>query len=185
MAVLFTSQDHSTQVTADRSRLRAAVESLKGRQSWRRPNQAVDKQKGDRLDPEDSMDVALGKVQQSQDTKVQEFFDNLTQYKTLQDTAKMLGVGDARRKAFVLVSEGIGKDLSSIFGAMAPDGDIPVPSRDPPAEPLPRRCSHRDDGGHAPRQRGDLRDRSARQGRVEGPRARVFPPAHDPGSLFE
>jgi VWFA-related protein len=42
MAVLFTSQDHSTQVTTDQSRLRAAVDTLKGRQSVRRQNQAVD-----------------------------------------------------------------------------------------------------------------------------------------------
>jgi hypothetical protein len=44
----------------------------------------------------------------------------------------MLGAGDARRKAFVLLSEGIGKDLSGIFGAMSPDGDIPNISYDPP-----------------------------------------------------
>jgi VWFA-related protein len=80
MAVLFTSQEHSTQVTADQSRLRAAVETLKGRQSWRRPHPAVDKQRGDRIDPEDSMTTALAKVQQTQDTKAQDFFDNLTQY---------------------------------------------------------------------------------------------------------
>lgn len=132
MAVLFTSQEHSTQVTTDQSRLRASVETLKGRQSSRRPHPAVDKQRGDRIDPGDSMEVALGKIQQSQDTKVQDFFDNMTQYKTLQDAAKMLGAGDARRKAFVLLSEGIGKDLSGIFGAMAPEGDIPQASRDPP-----------------------------------------------------
>ena len=61
-------------------------------------------------------------MSQNQETKVQQFFDNLTQYKTLQDAARMLGAGDARRKAFVLLSEGIGKDLSGIFGAMAPAG---------------------------------------------------------------
>ena len=49
----------------------------------------------------------------------------MTQYKTLQDAARMLGAGDARRKAFVLLSEGIGKDLSGLFGAMAPPGEAP------------------------------------------------------------
>ena len=132
MAVLFTSQEHSTQVTRDEWRLSAAIETLKGRQSSRRPHQAVDKQRGDRIDPGDSMNAAMAKVQQSQDTKVQEFVENLTQYKTLQDASKMLGAGDARRKAFVLLSEGIGKDLSGIFGAMGPEGDIPQPSMDPP-----------------------------------------------------
>jgi VWFA-related protein len=125
MAVLFTSQEHSTQVTTDRARLLAAVDTLKGRQSWRRPHQATDKQTGARIDPGDSADSALAKVSQSQSTTVQDFSDNLTQYKTLQDAARMLGAGDVRRKAFVLLSEGIGKDLSGIFGAMAPPGDVP------------------------------------------------------------
>jgi VWFA-related protein len=124
MAVLFTSQDHSTQVTTDQSRLRAAVETLKGRQSVRRPNQAVDKQKGDRIDPEAANPLDI--VSKNQETNVQQFFDNITQYKTLQDAAKMLGAGDARRKAFVLLSEGIGKDLSGLFGAMAAPGEAPT-----------------------------------------------------------
>jgi VWFA-related protein len=71
------------------------------------------------------MEVALAKVQQNQDAKLQDFFDNMTQYKTLQDAARLLGAGDTRRKAFVLLSEGIGKDLSGVFGAMAPPGDVP------------------------------------------------------------
>jgi VWFA-related protein len=123
MAVLFTSQEHSTQVTSDQSRLLAAVETLKGRQSWRRPHQASDAQTGQRIDPE-SPDP-LGIVSGNQETKVQDFFDNMAQYKTLQDAARMLGAGDARRKAFVLLSEGIGKDLTGLFGAMAPAGDVP------------------------------------------------------------
>jgi len=125
MAVLFTSGDHSTQVSQDPSVAAAAVETLKGRQSWRRPHPAIDKQSGDRIDPEDSMGTALGKVQASQDTKIQDFADNIRQYKTLQDASRMLGGGDTRRKAFVLVSEGIGKDLSGLFGAMRPEGDVP------------------------------------------------------------
>lgn len=126
MAVLFTSGDHSTQVTGDRSRLHTAIETLRGRQSWRRPHQAIDKQRADGIDPEDSMESALAKIQKAQDTNLQDFFDNLTQYKTLQDAARMLGAGDARRKAFVLVSEGIGKNLTGLFGAMAPSGDAPA-----------------------------------------------------------
>jgi len=124
MAVLFTSQEHSTQVTSDSARLLAAVDTLKGRQSWRRPHQATDKQKGDRLDPEAADPGAI--ASKNQETNVQHFFDNMTQYKTLQDAARLLGAGDARRKAFVLLSEGIGKDLSGLFGAMAPPGEAPA-----------------------------------------------------------
>src|SRR4029079_10395719 len=43
----------------------------------------------------------------------------------LRDAARMLGSGDARRKAFVLVSEGIGKDLSGLFAARSRAGDVP------------------------------------------------------------
>lgn len=125
MAVLFTSGEHSTQVTDDPFVLHAAVETLKGRQSWRRPHPAIDAQTGPVVRPEDSMDVALAKVQQGQDTKVQDFFDNISQYKLLQDAARLLGGSDRRRKAFVLISEGIGKDLSGIFRAMGPAGQPP------------------------------------------------------------
>ena len=125
MAVLFTSGEHSTQVTDDTFVLRAAVETIKGRQSWRRPHAAIDAQTGPVVKPEDSMETALAKVQQGQDTKVQDFFDNISQYKLLQDAAKLLGASDRRRKAFVLISEGIGKDLSGIFRAMGPAGQPP------------------------------------------------------------
>jgi VWFA-related protein len=118
MAVLFTSREHSTQVTSDQAILAGAVESLKGRQSWRRPHPAIDKQRGAGLDPEMSAEQQLAIINQTQSASVQQFFDNMTQYKTLQDAARMLGGGDTRRKAFVLISEGIGKELSGIFGAM-------------------------------------------------------------------
>ena len=58
-------------------KLRAAVETLRGRQSWRRPHPAIDAQTGPVVGAEDSMEVALAKVQQGQDTKVQDFFDNI------------------------------------------------------------------------------------------------------------
>jgi VWFA-related protein len=123
MAVLFTSGERSTQVTRDPAILDAAIDTLKGRQSWRRPHQAVDTQKGGRIDPEAADPLAI--VAANQQTVLQDFFDNMQQYTTLQDAARILGGGDARRKAFVLLSEGIGKDLSGIFGAMRPQGDAP------------------------------------------------------------
>ncbi len=126
MAILFTSGEHSTNLSTDHTALAAAIETFKGRQSWRRPHPAIDKQTGDRLDPEMSAEQQLAIVSKTQDTKIQDFFDNMNQYKTLQDAARILGGGDLRRKAFVLVSEGIGKDLHGLFGAMAVAGDMPV-----------------------------------------------------------
>ena len=115
MAVLFTSGEKSTQVTADRSVLLTAVETLKGRQSVRRPHQAIDSQRAAGRDPEASMEAMLKVTQAAQDAKLQDFFDNITKDKTLQDASRMLGSDDARRKAFVMVSEGIAKDLTGIF----------------------------------------------------------------------
>lgn len=120
MAVLFTSGDHSTQVLQDRIRLHAAVDTLRGRKSWRRPHQAIDVQRAGRIDPEASTDAALATIRQAQDARLDEFGENIRQYKTLRDAARLLGTDDSRRKAFVLVSEGIGKDLTGLFGAMSP-----------------------------------------------------------------
>jgi VWFA-related protein len=125
MAVLFTSGEHSTQVTNDQARLAAAVDTLKGRQSVRRPHPAIDAQKGARIDPEMPMEAAQQIVSDSQDVKVQDFVENMTQYNTLRDAARLLGAGDLRRKAFVLISEGIGKDLHGLFGPMSTTGEAP------------------------------------------------------------
>jgi VWFA-related protein len=125
MAVLFTSGKHSTLVSEDAAMLRAAIETFTGRQSWRRPHQALDSQSAPRLNIEADQLAQLEKMSLSANTNLQDFFENLMQYKTLQDAARLLGGGDARRKAFVLVSEGIGKELTGLFGAMAPPGDVP------------------------------------------------------------
>jgi VWFA-related protein len=125
MAVLFTSGKHSTQVTDDRSVLLAAVDTLTGRKAWRRPHQATNVQRAAGRDPEASMEAALANLEKAQGTNPQEFFENIAQYETLRDAARLLGNADGRRKAFVLISEGIGKDLSGIFGALAPAGAVP------------------------------------------------------------
>ena len=125
MAVLFTSQKNNTQVTADQALLSAAVDSLKGRQSWQRPHPAIDNQRPPHIDPEQNGGAALDAMSAAGLVSLQDFEDNMAQYKTLEDAAKLLGSTETRRKAFVLLSEGIGKDLSGIFGAMAPEGDIP------------------------------------------------------------
>ena len=115
MAVLFTSANRNTQVTEDRAELLAAIDTLRGRQSVRRPNQSRDDQKAPPGDPEQDALKRLGTIALAQEVSLQQFADNMTQYKTLEDAARILGSDDARRKAFVLVSEGIGKDLTGVF----------------------------------------------------------------------
>ena len=107
MAVLFTSGEHNVQVTADAGLLSAAVETLKGRQPTPRPHQAVDNQR------------------RSPGSTLQDFSENMAEYETLENAAKVIGRGDGRREALVLVSEGVGKDLSDILGTMTPEGDMP------------------------------------------------------------
>jgi VWFA-related protein len=117
MAVLFTSRTRNTQVTEDRAELLAAIEAMQGRQSVRRPHQARDDQKAPPGDPEMDPLARLDAIGQAQQVNMQDFFDNMAQYKTLEDAARILGADDARRKAFVLLSEGIGKDLTGLFDA--------------------------------------------------------------------
>jgi VWFA-related protein len=128
MAVLFTSGEHNTTVTTDRSVLLTAVATLKARQSWRRPHPAIDNQRVPRVDPEADTTARGGVLDRLSDAgkvTAQDFFDNMQQYGTLKNAAKMLGAEDVRRKAFVLVSEGIGKDLSGVFGSMVEQADVP------------------------------------------------------------
>ena len=125
MAVLFTSGNQSTEVTDDRAILQAALNTLKGRKPWARPTPAIDAQMPGRIDPEMSMEAAFAAISKAQDAKLQDFADNMSLYKTVQNAAKMLGAGDMRRKAFVLISEGVAKELTGIFGAMAPPGEAP------------------------------------------------------------
>ena len=125
MAVLFTSGHGSSQVTDDPVVLRDAVATLKGRQAWRRPHTANDKQMADRIDPDDGLDSIMAKLQKAQDANLQDFEDNLALVQTLQQASHILESASHRRKAFVLVSEGFGKDLSGLFGAMTPADDAP------------------------------------------------------------
>jgi len=126
MAVLFTSGEHNTKVTTDRSVLLTAIDTLKARQSVRRPHPAIDDQKVHGVDPEENMGAAVTRMSNAGLVTAQDFFDNMQQYTTLRNAARMLGGVDVRRKAFVLVSEGIGKSLNGIFGAMAPQGNAPL-----------------------------------------------------------
>ena len=134
MAVLFTSGKNSTQITADRSRLLAAIETTSGNKPWPRPHAAVDGGGGSFPDgPSLNRDGSPIERRRSNrgaglSTELQEFFDNMHQFKTLQDAAKMLGAGETRRKAFVMISEGIGKDMTGMFDT---DGTTPCDAKCP------------------------------------------------------
>jgi VWFA-related protein len=116
MAVVFTSGEGGTQVTADRSTLLAAIDKMRGRQSVRRPHQATDTQRAAAIDPESPANP-LDVVAKSQSVVLQDFEDNMRQIRTMNDAAKMLRREDQRRKAFVLISEGFSKSMNGVFDA--------------------------------------------------------------------
>ncbi len=120
MAVLFTSGERSTEITDDASRLLAAVETLSGRKAWRRPHQATDAQTPAPLNPEGGLEN-LDIVNKNQSVKTNEFFDNMNQFKTLEDASRMLRLSPARRKAFVMVSEGLSLNPTGVFDEPLPD----------------------------------------------------------------
>ena len=104
MALLMTSGDYNVEITEDRSRLMAAIDKFKGARLIRRPMQAVDNRRGGDL---------------------QEFDANMQFYNTLENAARLFRGNDGRRKAFVLVSENIAKDLSGILQSRVVPGEAP------------------------------------------------------------
>jgi VWFA-related protein len=132
MAVLFTSGKNSTQVTTDRSRLLAAIDTTSGNKAWPRPHSGMDSPGGSFSDGpslnRDGAPIERRRSSSGGSMELQEFFENMSQFKTLQDAAKMLGAGDTRRKAFVMISEGIGKDMTGMFDT---DGTTPCDAKCP------------------------------------------------------
>jgi VWFA-related protein len=116
MALIQTGGDHSTEVTNDRSRLLESISRFKGRRPVRRPLQACDPQPI-RRDPENPEVFDPG-------CDIQDVNANRGLYQSLEDAARILGAGDRRRKAFILVSEHIAKDITGLF-----DGGEQIPAR--------------------------------------------------------
>jgi VWFA-related protein len=118
MALLFTSGEHSTLVTQDRSELLAAIDGMKARQSWRRPHQANDDQKA-AVNPAVTGGVDSGLVElaqmdnivNAQQASLQDSEENMQEFKVVEDAARFLLAEDQRRKSFVLVSEGLVKGI--------------------------------------------------------------------------
>ena len=102
MAVLFTSRNHSTEVTEDRATLLAAVSSLKAGQAERRP-------------------INVPETPGGRGNNGQAYFQNIQAFKTIADAAHMLASDDLRRKTFVMLSEGVNKNMTGMFDyAMTP-----------------------------------------------------------------
>ena len=104
MALVMTSGRHNVEVTSDRSRLLEAIAKFQGDRLVPRPMLAVDGRRGGDL---------------------QEFQANMDLYGALRGAARVLGANDGRRKAFVLVSESVAKELSGLFGVTAAPGEPP------------------------------------------------------------
>ncbi len=124
MAVVFTSREGSTQVTQDRSQLSAALDGMRARQTFRRPHQGDVKQGIAYVPPEMPIEFKLEAVNEAARASLQDYFDNLQYSKTVEEAATMLLSEDRRRKAFVLISEGIDSDMSALTGSASSLGEL-------------------------------------------------------------
>jgi VWFA-related protein len=107
MALLLTSGKDGAQMTDDRAQLIAATARIQGGRAVRRPTEAESPMNAGVWDPETSNGLAHAGV----DRPLQDFFDNMSIYDTLEKAARMLRSRDGRRKVFVLITEGPGFDL--------------------------------------------------------------------------
>lgn len=109
MALIQTGGEHGVEVTDDRSRLLASIDNFRGRRPTRRPLGVCDPIAIPR-DPETATASNL-----DPGCEIQELNANRSLYRALEDAARILGGGDKRRKAFILVSENVAKDISGLF----------------------------------------------------------------------
>jgi VWFA-related protein len=109
MALIQTGGEHGVEVTDDRSRLLASIDKFKGRRPTRRPLEVCDPIAIPR-DPETATASNL-----DAGCEIQELNANRGLYRALEDAARILGGADKRRKAFILVSENVAKDISGLF----------------------------------------------------------------------
>ena len=107
MALIQTGGEHGVEVTEDRSRLLASIDKFKGRRPTRRPLEVCDPI-GRPGDGENGGIPSGG-------CDLQELNANRGLLRALEDAARILGRGDKRRKAFILVSENAAKDITGIF----------------------------------------------------------------------
>lgn len=119
MAVVFSSREGSTEVTQDRSRLLAAIDGMQARQAFRRPHQGFLQQGAGHVPPELPVEFRLAAVNKANRASLQDLYNNWQHIQSLDEAARMLITEDQRRKAFVLISEGMAADFSALQGTNA------------------------------------------------------------------
>ncbi len=109
MSLIQTGGDHGVEVTDDRSRLLGSIDKFMGRRPTRRPLDVCEPIAILRdAETADASNVDPG-------CEIQELNANRDLYRALEDAATILGRDDKRRKAFILVSENVAKDISGLF----------------------------------------------------------------------
>ena len=109
MSLIQTGGEYGVEVTDDRSRLLGSIDKFKGRRPTRRPLEVCDPiGKPREIETADASNLDPG-------CEIQELNANRSLYRALEDAAKILGRDDKRRKAFILVSENVAKDISGLF----------------------------------------------------------------------
>lgn len=131
MAVVFTSREGSTGITQDRSVLLAAIDGMKARQTFRRPHQGFVKQGVAHVSLDLPIEFKLEAVNTAARASLQDYFDNLQVQESLDDAARMLVQEDRRRKAFVMISEGMDADLSGLVGGASNPTQMVGPGSNP------------------------------------------------------
>ena len=119
MALIQTGGEHGVEVTGDRSRLLASIDKFIGRRPLRRPLEVCEPIGKPITNGEsaDASEVNFG-------CEIQDLNANRGLIKALEDAARILGGGDKRRKAFILVSENVAKDISGLFDGGEQIADI-------------------------------------------------------------
>jgi VWFA-related protein len=122
MAVLFTSGHRSTEFTRDPADISAAIDAFVGAAPGRRPSPGSDDPrtpfKGDPLAPPPPY---------NEKWDISNFFSDLALPNTIHDAGRLLLGAASGRKAFVLISESVGNDLTGMFKGVPPCGRLTEP----------------------------------------------------------
>jgi VWFA-related protein len=118
MALIQTGGEHGVEVTNNRLRLLTAIDKFQGRRPTRRPLEVCEPI----AIPHDPETVTADNFNPG--CEIQDINANRGLVRALEDAARILGAGDKRRKAFILVSENVAKDISGLFDGGKQIADI-------------------------------------------------------------